>query len=97
MPEWTTKPGPPLYTNPVGAPPGMLTTSGTIEAAGVASVAPRYSVDTSMPLSATQAGVAGPNARPQALTRLGSVSSAAPGVSATRLRWLKPSSARPWW
>ena len=62
---------PPLNTRPVGAPPGMLTTSGTIEAAGVASVAPRYSVDTSMPLSATQAGVVGPERQAPGIDEIG--------------------------
>src|SRR6476661_86382 len=86
------KPLPPLNTVPVGAPWGIVTTSGTIEAACVVAFAPEYSVDRPVPLSAIHAGVVGPNESPHALTRLGSVISAAPGVSATRLRWWKPDS-----
>ena len=49
---------------------------------------PEYSVETSMPLSETHAGVAGPKARPHGLTRLGSVMRATPSMSETRLRFL---------
>src|SRR5947209_5721744 len=42
-------------------------------------------VERSVPLSATHNGVAGPAARPQALTRLGSVRFATPGWSETTL------------
>ena len=90
------KPSPPLNTVPVGAPCGILTTSGTVVTAWAALLAPEYSVETSVPLSATQAGVLGPNDSPQALTRLGSVTSAAPGMSATRLRCWYPASSWPW-
>ena len=86
-PPVMAKPSPPLNTVPVGAPCGIVTTSGTIVAAWLAGVAPAYSVESPVPLSATQAGVAGPNVRPQALTRFGSVISAAPGMSETRFRW----------
>ena len=71
VPECTTNPVEPLKTVPVGAPPGIETVSGTL-ATGVAPTPPEYSVDTSVPLSATQAGVVGPNDSPHALTRLGS-------------------------
>ena len=81
------KPSPPLNTVPVGAPCGIFTTSGSVVAPLPEAVAPEYSVERPVPLSATHAGVFGPNDSPQALTRLGSVSSAWPGTSATRLRW----------
>src|SRR4051794_30711945 len=76
----------PLKTCPVGAPPGMSTTSGTIEK-GAPPTAPRYSVVLSVPLSETHSGVAGPALRPQGFTRLGSWTVATPGWSATRLFW----------
>src|SRR5215471_16693612 len=67
-------------TAPVG-PPRTFTVSGTF------APAPVYSVDLlllgSGPLSATHHGVVGPRARPQPLTRSGSVSGAAPGMSET--------------
>ena len=84
-PECTTNPVPPLNTVPVGAPPGIDTVNGTFTT-GVAPTPPEYRVDTSVPLSATHAGVVGPNDSPHALTRLESASSAAPGTSATRSR-----------
>src|SRR4051794_34850247 len=68
----TGKPEPPLNTTPVGAPSGMLTTSGTIDGSGLALVAPRYSVETSVPLSEIQAGLVELNASPHGFTRLGS-------------------------
>src|SRR5262245_22196851 len=77
-----------LKTIPVGVPPvglvgvGMVTTSG--EARGKACPRPLYSVDTPPLLSATQKGVVGPKARPQGLTRLGSVKRATPSMSETR-------------
>src|SRR3954452_3155561 len=84
-PEDTTNPVPSLNTAPVGAPPGMATVRGTF-VTGVFPTAPEYRVDTSVPLSATQAGVVGPKVSPQALTRSASRSSAASGRSETRLR-----------
>src|SRR4051812_37025575 len=81
VPSLTTNPGPPLNTSPVGAP-GTLTTSDC----GVPD--PSYSVDTSMPLSATHHGVPDPAARPHAFTRFGSVNCATPSWSETSLvRW----------
>src|SRR5665647_2700585 len=62
----------------------MLTTIGTM----VAGVPERYKVERSVPLSDTQRGVVGPWVRPQALTRLGSVTGAIPGTSDTRLTWV---------
>src|SRR3954447_14235936 len=86
VPECTTNAvGEPLKTAPVGAPSGIETVSGTF-ATAVVPTAPEYRVDTSVPLSATHAGVVGPNASPHALTRLGSASSAEPGTSETRSR-----------
>src|SRR5215468_916560 len=76
-----------LKTCPVGAPAGMLTTSGTIDT-GALPLSPVYSVVTSAPLSETQTGVFGPRDMPQALTRLGSVSVATPGWSDTRFSWV---------
>ena len=78
MPECTTNPLEPLKTVPVGAPPGMRTTSGSL-AGGEPFTPPLYRAETSVPLSATQAGVVGPNDSPQALTRFGSVIMAMPG------------------
>src|SRR5689334_12762469 len=46
-----------------------------------------YRVETLVPLSATHSGVVGPRARPQAFTRLGSSSCAAPLTLETRLVW----------
>ena len=76
-----------MNTVPVGAPPGMLTTSGTITGT-LRRMAPEYSVETSVPLSETHTGVAGPADRPHGLTRLGSVMRATPGMSDTRLRFV---------
>src|SRR5690349_17216197 len=64
----------------------MLTTSGAI-AGGVEPLAPVYSVLSSVPLSETQIGEVGLAESPHALTRFGSVTSAWPGWSATRLVW----------
>src|SRR5262245_52844263 len=78
-----------LKTIPVGVPPvglvgvGMVTTSG--ETRGKACPRPLYSVDTPPLLSATQNGEVGPKARPQGLTRFGSVKRATPSMSETRL------------
>src|SRR5262245_55813517 len=66
-----------LNSWPVGAPSGILTTSGTADA-GAPSMPPVYSVDTSAPLSETHNGVDGPKESPQALTRFGSMSLALP-------------------
>src|SRR5947209_5484171 len=74
----------PLNTWPVGAPCGTETTSGTM-LAGIPPTPPAYSVATFMPLSATQIGLLDENARPQGLTRCGSVTWAMPGMSETRL------------
>src|ERR1019366_8362495 len=83
-----------LKTWPVGAPVGMPTTRGTGRRA-VPSIAPRYSVVTSLPLSETQIGVAGPAAMPHGLTRLGSVLQATPGMSDSRFVWRYSFSAAP--
>src|SRR3954468_19942061 len=58
MPERTSNPVPGLKTVPVGLPSGMVTVSGRFVMSGELPVAPEYSVDTPVPLSATQAGVA---------------------------------------
>jgi hypothetical protein len=73
-------PGIPAKIAPVG-PPSTPTTSGLIEI-----VVPllMYSVDLSVPLSATHHGLVGLRVSPQPLTRFGSVSAAAPGTSETR-------------
>ena len=60
-----------VVDRPVGAPPGIETVSGSF-ATGVPPTAPEYRVDTSVPLSATHAGVVGPKASPHAFTRFGS-------------------------
>src|SRR5262245_29152760 len=85
-PSSTTKPDVGLKTCPVGPSPGMLTTSGTI-VGGPVTPSPVYRAATLVPLAATHTGVVGPCAMPQALTRLGSVTSALPGTSETRLCW----------
>src|SRR5262249_58787064 len=64
-------------TAPVG-PPGTLTTSDC----GVPSAV--YSVDLSVPLSATHHGVPGPEVRPQPLTRFGSGFAATPKSDVSR-------------
>src|SRR5262249_31291330 len=66
----------PAKTVPVG-PPSTSTTSDWIAPALL------YSVDRSVPLSATHHGLVPPRVRPQALTRCGSVTAAAPGTSET--------------
>src|SRR3954452_16032014 len=66
VPSLTTNPGVPLNTRPVGEV-GTWTTS------DCGTPSPSYSVDRSVPLSATHHGVEGPAARPQPFTRLGSV------------------------
>src|SRR4029077_10826056 len=83
----TTKSVVSLNTCPVGAPPGVDTTSGTIDT-GLRPRAPLYSVETSVPLSDTHSGVLGPCDIPQAFTRFGSVIAACPGWSETRLVWV---------
>src|SRR5437764_15305889 len=61
-----------FHTIPVGAPPGIETTSGTI--CGMLPLTPPvYSVDTLVPLSFTHSGVLGPAAIPHGFTRFGSV------------------------
>src|SRR5438874_5895252 len=86
----TTKLGVPLKTSPVGADcesavgPGMVTTRGAAGlGAGVPS--PRYSVDVPVPLLAIQTGLVSEKAIPHAFTRWGSVRSATPAISETRL------------
>src|SRR5881628_2026120 len=82
----TTKPVPPLKTSPVGlpcAPPAP----GTVKTCGIVPAATLYSVDLPVPLSAIHQGDVGLAANPQALTRLGSVWSAATKPSETRLCW----------
>src|SRR5512141_645913 len=81
-----------LNTTPVGAPPpGMLTVSGTLAGGLPGVVAPEYSVEVSVPVLDTQRGLVGESARPQALTREGSVTGAWPAWSDTILttwkRW----------
>src|SRR5216684_8264636 len=85
----TTNSPVPLNTRPVGVPPpvgfvgdGIVTTRGA--ATGKAWPRPLYSVETPLPLSATQKGEVGLNARPQGLTRFGSVKRATPAISETR-------------
>src|SRR6266851_6720647 len=85
----TTNSPVPLNTRPVGVPPpvgfvgdGIVTTRGA--ATGKAWPRPLYSVETPLPLSATQKGEVGLNARPQGLTRFGSVNRATPAISETR-------------
>src|SRR4029450_12189947 len=63
VPERTTNPDVGVNTCPGGAPPGMLTTSGTFWMA-LPLTKPRYRVALSVPLSATHAGLLGLNARP---------------------------------
>src|SRR6266498_1273784 len=81
----TVKPGWPSNTLPVGAP-GRPPTRRPI-AGRLPFTAPLYNVETSVPLPATQTGVAGPAAIPHAFTRLESVRMARPGTSDTRLVW----------
>src|SRR3989442_3825304 len=54
---------------------GTCTTSGTIVPSAL------YSVERSVPLSATHHGVVGPAVRPHALTRVGSRGTGTPGTS----------------
>jgi hypothetical protein len=65
----------------------MSTTSGTIIGT-LRRTPPVYSVDLSVPLSATQSGLVGLADNPHGLTRLGSVMRATPSMSETRLRFL---------
>src|SRR5919197_300204 len=72
-----------LKTAPVGAL-CTLTTSGEAGGGGNGTPSePRYNVDLLVWLSATHHGVVGPEVRPQALTRFGSVFGATPGWSET--------------
>src|SRR5260370_885235 len=75
----TTNPAPPLKTTPVGAP-GTETVSVTL-----APVFALYSVERSVPLSATHHGDVPLATSPQALTRAGSTRSAGTAPSDTRL------------
>src|SRR3989441_5849643 len=79
VPLATTNPAPPLKTVPVGAL-GTDTVSGTL-----APVLPLYSVERSVPLSATHHGEVALATSPQALTRAGSTRSAGTAPSETRL------------
>ena len=89
----TTKSLVELNTVPVGAPCGMLTTSGTI-AGMLPSTPPLYRVETSAPLSATHSGEVGLADCPHGLTRLGSVIRATPGMSEMRfVCWYRGGSA----
>src|SRR5215217_2941163 len=72
VPSVTSNPVPPLKTVPVGAPRTLTTSDCRMPA-------PSYNVDVSVPLFATHQNVVGPAARPQALTRFGSVTAATPG------------------
>ncbi len=73
-------------TCPVGGPPLMLTTSGTI-AGGTAGGAPENSVAVLVPWLDVHSGLVGRNDMPQGLTRSGSVSVAMPGMSETMFVW----------
>src|SRR5204862_1073169 len=85
-PLWlTTNPDVPLKTVPVGAPL-------TLTISGSGWPEPSYSVDVSVPLFATHHGVVGPDTRPHAFFRLGSVVAATPGLSETSLVILYESS-----
>src|SRR5262245_33988595 len=80
--------GSPLNAVPGGAlvvPSGLPAGGGMVTTSGWATPWALYRVDRPVPLSATQNGPRGPSARPQALTRLGSVNRASPGTSDTRL------------
>src|ERR1051325_4330612 len=88
-PEETTKSGVPLKTMPVGAAVSLDPCGGgmvTVSASFCAFVL--YSVDTPVPLSAIQKGLVGLKAMPQGFLRLGSVVTARPGMSDTRLCWM---------
>src|SRR5882762_914113 len=79
----TVNAGVSLKTCPVGAPPGMLTTSPCF-VTGEPGVSVRYSVVLSLPLFGTQIGVFGPCDIPHGFTRSGSAGPATPGWSDTR-------------
>src|SRR6266702_6640138 len=103
-PEWpaascTTKPARSgLNTWPVGAPEVTFTTRTLTTELGVT---PANRVVLSEPLSDTHSGepgawsVPGVAARPQALSRSGSVSGATPGMSDTRFTWRNPACPAP--
>src|SRR4030095_12496679 len=59
VPEWTTNPGVGLKTCPVGAPPGMFTTSGAFWM-GLPLTKPGEMAALSVPLSANHARGVGP-------------------------------------
>src|SRR5262249_40919035 len=75
----TTKPGPPLKTAPVGSPFAIWTTSPSFVPSAV------YSVDLSVPLSATHHGPLPGSAMPQPFCRSGSRWAARPGTFELRL------------
>src|SRR5690242_15429903 len=72
----TTNPSVGLNASPVGAPPGIETVKPTLV---TTSAIPEYKVEVLVPLLATHSGLVGESARPQALTRSGSVIVAWPG------------------
>src|SRR5262245_61649690 len=78
VPTWNW-PVIPEKTAPVG-PPSTPTTNGLME---IEPLLVMYRVDWSVPLSATHHGLVALRARPQPLTRCGSVTAAAPGTSET--------------
>ena|SRR5438552_65752 len=79
-PDPTTKSEPVFDTAPVGA-------FGTDTTSGLGAPSAVYSVETSVPLSATHHGDPGKDVSPQALTRFASVWSADRKPSDTRLCW----------
>jgi hypothetical protein len=79
VPALTVNPEPPLKTVPVGAPFAMSTT----RLCFVPSAA--YSVDLSVPLSATHHGPVAGSVIPQPFCRSGSVCAARPGTFELRL------------
>ena len=85
-PSLTSKSVVGLFTCPVGAPSEIETVSATL-VSGMPGVAPRYSVETSLPASETQTGDVGLKLMPQAFTRSGSWICATPGRFDTRFVW----------
>src|ERR1700687_3483201 len=80
----------PLNTCPVGAEGGTPRVGGgTVTTNGIMLPAPLYSVATPVWLSDTQNGEVGANDTPHGLTKFGSVVTATPGISDTRLVCVK--------